>query len=119
MRVSLEEPNVHASPFAVEYHAEGAHLSKRRRQVLEARLRKLSRGHRDMTGASLAVEPATGDQRREEYRVRLVVYCRPHNVAAVGKANSVSEALGEALEAVERQIRSQRERVRERSRARR
>lgn len=106
-----------AADFPIEYYAEGARLSDRQRTGIESRLRKLATRHRDISGASVAVELVSGDTRRAEYRARLVLYCKPANIAATHKSHSVFEAATEALEAVERQVRSQRERMRERSRA--
>lgn len=103
--------------FSIEYYAESAHLSQRQRNAVETRLQKLAAGHRDIAGASVAVERIGGDARYAKYKARLVIYCKPSNVAAVHKSDSISDAVSEALEAAERQIRSQRERVRERSRA--
>ena len=105
--------------FPIQYYAESARLSQRQRTGIESRLRKLASRHRDISGASVAVELVSGDTRRAEYRARLVLYCKPVNIAATHKSHSVVEAATEALEAVARQVRSQRERMRERSRAQR
>ncbi|MDE2731768.1 MAG: HPF/RaiA family ribosome-associated protein [Bacteroidota bacterium] len=110
---------VQQADFPIEYYAEGARLPQRQRTGLESRLRKLASRHRDISGASIAVELVSGDNRRAEYRARLVLYCKPANIAATHKSHSVTEAATEAMEAVERQMRSQRERMRERSRAQR
>ena len=105
-----------AVDFSIEYYIGSAKLSQKQQNTIQTRLHKLAAGHRDIAGASVAVELISGANRREEYKARLVLYCKPANVAAVHKADSVNEAVAEALEAVERQVRSQRERVRERSR---
>ena len=105
--------------FPIEYYDEGAQLSMKQRDGLESRLQKLASRHRDISGASVAVELISGDNRRSEYKARLVLYCKPANIAAIHESHSVVEAVTEALEAVERQVRSQRERMRERSRAQR
>ena len=103
--------------FAIEYYVEGAHLSQRQKDTIEVRLKKLAYGHRDIAGASVAVECVSGANKRAEYKVRLVVYCKPSNIAAARTQDSVRGAISEALEAVARQIREQRERMRDRHRA--
>ena len=107
-----------ATGFTVEYHAESNELTDSLRAKVEQRLEKLARGHRDMTGASLAVQMVSGANRRHEYKVRLVLYHKPDNIVAIRKADTVSNALLEALDAVERQVRERRERQRERARGR-
>ncbi|MCY3593851.1 MAG: HPF/RaiA family ribosome-associated protein [Rhodothermaceae bacterium] len=102
--------------FAIEFYAEGAHLSQRDRDAIETRIHKLARGHRDIAGASVAIECVSGANKHAEYKARLVVYCKPANIAASRTQSSVRLAVSEALEAVGRQIREQRERMRDRHR---
>ena len=116
LTVSKENNKQNMSEFAIEYYVEGTHLSQRQKDAIEIRLKKLAQGHRDIAGASVAVECVSGANRRAEYRVRLVVYCKPSNIAATRTQDSVRGAISEALEAVVRQIREQRERMRDRHR---
>ena len=108
-----------ATGFTIEYHTESIEFTNGLKAKLEKRLEKLAGRHRDITGASLAVHNVSGNNRHHEFKVRLVLYHRPDNIAAVRKANTVSNAVLEALDAVERQVREHRERQRERNRARR
>ena len=108
-----------ATGFTIEYHTESIEFTNGLKAKLEKRLDKLVGRHRDITGASLAVHTVSGDNRHHEFKVRLVLYHRPDNIAAVCKADTVSNAVLEALDAVERQVREHRERQRERNRARR
>ena len=108
-----------ATRFTIEYHTETFEFTNGLKAKLEKRLEKLAGRHRDITGASLAVHTVSGANRHHEYKVRLVLYRKPDNIAAVRKADTVSNALLDALDAVERQVREQRERQRERNRARR
>lgn len=108
-----------ATDFTVEYHTETYELTNGLKGKIEQRLDKLARRHHDITGASLAVQTISGANRRHEYKVRLVLYHKPDNIAAVRKADTVANALLEALDAVERQVRERRERLRERARGRR
>ena len=107
-----------ATGFTIEYHTETYELTDSLRAKVEQRLEKLARGHRDMTGASLAVQMVSGTNRHHEYKVRLVLYHKPDNIVAIREADTVSNALLEALDAVERQVRERRERQRERARGR-
>ncbi len=105
--------------MTIEFHDETGELTERLRDKVEHRLRRLARGHRDLTGVSVAVSLESGATRHHEYRVRFVVYHKLGNVAAAREAADVSGAMLEALDAVERQVRVQRERTREKNRARR
>lgn len=105
--------------FTVEYHDDTVELTDSLKEKVEHRLSKLARRHRDITGASLAVHTISRAHRHQEYKVRLVLYHKPDNIAAIRKADSVPNALLETLDAVERQVREQRERQRERNRVRR
>jgi ribosomal subunit interface protein len=107
-------------PFVIEYQSDTPELTDALKEKVEQRLEKLAKRHRDITGASLSVDmPSHDAAQRTIYRVRLVVYQRPENVAAVRKEDSVNNALKEVLDAVERQVRERRDRQRERNRARR
>ena len=108
-----------ATGFTIEYHTETIEFTNGLKAKLEKRLEKLAGRHRDITGASMAVHSISGANRHPEYKVRLVLYRRPDNIAAVRKADTVSNAVLEALDAIERQVREQRERQRERNRVRR
>ncbi|MBN1979673.1 MAG: HPF/RaiA family ribosome-associated protein [Anaerolineae bacterium] len=83
------------------------------RAEVERRLRALTEGHTDMTGASVAVAELTGDATPHIYEVRIVVYVRPEDVVAVEKRETAGGALKGALDAVERQVRELRARLRE------
>lgn len=87
------------------------------RQQAETRLRKLSEGHRDVIGAAVSLEPLAQVQNPPFfYRARVVVYARPENIAAVTKEGDITTALKGALDAVERQLRKQREKLQDRNR---
>lgn len=110
-----------STPFAIEYHSETPELTEDLKEKVEKRLQKLAKRHHDITGASLSVDMPSHDETTPytTYRVRLVVYQRPENVAAVREEDAVATALKAVLDAVERQVRERRERQRERHRARR
>lgn len=119
MRTRSARRRAPRADFPIEYYAESARLSQKQRNTIQSRLHKLASRHRDISGASVALELVSGDTRHAEYKARLVLYCKPANIAATHKSHSVVEAVTEAFEGVARQVRSQRERIRERSRAQR
>jgi hypothetical protein len=79
----------------------------------DRRLRALSKGHTDITGASVSVEELTGDVTPHIYQVTIVLYMRPEHIVAVEKRDSAISALKGALSAAERQVREERNRRRE------
>ena len=99
--------------FDVEYHSDTPELTDHLKEKTEKRLAKLTKRHKDVTGASVAVHTASGDSLPRTFRVRVVLYHRPDNIAAVRKEETVAQALSDALDAVERQVREQREKLRE------
>ncbi len=105
--------------ISIEYYSETVDFTDAQKAKIERRLQKLSGGHRDIAGAFVAVHVVSGANRHQEYRARVVLYRRPSNVAASSTAGSISLAVQDALDAVARMTREQRERMRERSRSRR
>lgn len=79
----------------------------------DSRLRTLAEGHNDVTGAAVTVRQQAAQQ-TPIYEVTVVAYVRPENVAGKEKDESPRMALRHALDAVERQVREKRERLRER-----
>ncbi|NLG49816.1 MAG: 30S ribosomal protein S30 [Chloroflexi bacterium] len=74
-------------------------------------LLELAEGHTDMIGASVAVERPAIRETPFIYEARIVVYMRPDNVVGHEKGANPEAALRGALRAVERQIRSRREKL--------
>lgn len=82
------------------------------RDQAEARMRELADKHSDIVGASVAIEEeARGQDMPHAYRVRVVAFARPDNIAAVEKADALGEAFQGALDAVERQVREKRDKL--------
>jgi ribosome-associated translation inhibitor RaiA len=80
---------------------------------IEKRIRALARGHTDITGAAASLEqPAEGRETPPLFEASVVVYIRPSNIAAVEKADDPLKALQGALDAVERQVRERRDKLR-------
>ncbi len=78
------------------------------------RLRALTEGHTDIVGAAVAIEEQTASKAERHFQARIVVYMRPNDVVAVEKAPRAIDALRAALDAVERQVREDRAKLRER-----
>jgi Raf kinase inhibitor-like YbhB/YbcL family protein len=102
-----------------EFYSEIPNLTGEDLQLLRAeaenRLGVLTKGHQDMIGASVAVEPVAAAQNQQpiRYRARVVAYIRPDNLAASEQADSGEAALDLALDAIERLVREHRAKLRE------
>lgn len=80
----------------------------------DTRLRQLAEGHSDIIGAAVNMRlPAQGET-PPLHEATVVVYSRPEHIAATKKEEEPAQALLRALEAVERQIRQRRNKLRER-----
>lgn len=91
-------------------------LNERLQTEAETRLRKLQQGHTDLIGAAVSIEQPAKAETAFLYRARVVVYIRPENLAATAQEGDPLAALKRALSQVERQVREQRDRLRQRSR---
>ena len=91
-------------------------LNERLQSEAETRLRKLQQGHTDLIGAAVSIEQPVKAETAFLYRARVVVYIRPENLAATAQESDPLVALKRALSQVERQVREQRDRLRQRSR---
>ncbi len=81
----------------------------------EVRLRKLTKGNTDITGAAIILEHSVeGANTPYLYRARVVTYTRPEDIAGIQEADTALAALKGALDAVERQVREKRDKLRER-----
>ncbi len=90
-------------------------LEEKLRSEAETRLLKLANGHTDVTGASVIVDnEVKGAQTPFLYRARVVAYTRPAYIDGTEEADTPLAALKGALDAVERQVREKREKLRER-----
>lgn len=77
----------------------------------ETQLKKLARGHSDITGAAVNVRRPAHGETTPLFEVTVVVYGRPDHIAATQKKSEPSLALSAALDAVERQIRERRDKL--------
>jgi ribosomal subunit interface protein len=92
----------------IEFHAEVGQATDQLEREAEERLMELSKGHSDMTGASVLIERQAHGETPHLYRARVTVYMRPKNQNAQEKHESMQLALKGALDAIERQVRKSR-----------
>lgn len=97
--------------FTIEFQSEGVPDDGFLREEAERRLQSLADEEDDIAGASVAVERMEHETTPHLFRARVVVFVRPENLAATEKADSARGALKGALSAIERQVRSKREKL--------
>lgn len=99
--------------FLNEVQSLGPQVEEHLRTEAEQRLRKLQQGHTDLIGAAVSVEQPIHAETPFLFQARVVAYARPKNIAATTKESDAMRALKGALDAVERQVREQRARLRQ------
>jgi ribosome-associated translation inhibitor RaiA len=77
----------------------------------ESRLLKLTKGHSDIIGAAVNITKPAQAETAFIFEATVVVYGRPDHTAATEKGDNPTSALKGALAAVERQVRSRREKL--------
>jgi ribosome-associated translation inhibitor RaiA len=102
--------------FDFEFYSEVENLNERFRTETERKLRTLAEGHSDMIGASVALEEDSNAETPHAYEARVIAFVRPENVVTTEKGETIEEALWGAVNALERQVRKERERRRDLSR---
>jgi len=104
--------------FTLEFRVESESVEPEgeMRQEADSRLRALTYDHDDIVGAAVAVEEVTGSETPHLYETRVVVYMRPNNLTVVEKAPEALQSLQNALSTMERRVREERTRLREKQR---
>jgi ribosome-associated translation inhibitor RaiA len=100
-------------PFDFEFTTEIAESEAPLWEEANERLRALREGHDDIVDAAVTVEDLTGSETPHRYQARVVLYMRPDNIVGVEKAPDAMAALQSALDVVERQVRKERAKRRE------
>jgi len=100
-----------SSDFYVDYNIEVSEVGDEFKRETEGQLRELASSHSDMIGAAVAVEKTADTETYDVYRVRIVVYKRPQDIAVSKQAADPMVALREALDALEEQVRGSREKL--------
>lgn len=102
--------------FTIEFNSQGLSDQVEAEMFAEAdsRLRELAGDHNDLTGAAINVRRPAKTETSFIYEVTVVVYARPKNIAATEKETDPIIALKNSLNALERQVRKKREKLRDR-----
>ena len=100
-------------PFNIELNNVTPYPDEPFRQEVIQYIQELSKGHDDITGAAVALEELTGDETPHVYQSRVILYVHPNDVVAVSKEPEPMAALKSALDAMERQVREERNKLRE------
>lgn len=102
--------------FTMELNSDGLSNQVENALFVEAdsRLRELAEGHSDLRGAAVNIRRPAKAETNYIYEVTVAVYARPTQIAATQKDGDPYVALQEALDAVERQIREKRAKLRKR-----
>lgn len=101
--------------FPIEFHTVLDNKDEEYALYLEAEttLHDLMRGHSDLSGAALDItKPAQNRETSYIYEAGVVVYASPHDIVATEQASTPAQALKQALDAIERQVREQRDKLR-------
>jgi ribosome-associated translation inhibitor RaiA len=104
--------------FTLEFRVESESVEPENamRREADTQLRELTYDHNDIVGAAVAVEELTGSETPHMYEARVVVYMRPNNLTVVEKAPESLQALQDALSTMERRVREERARLRDKQR---
>lgn len=102
--------------FTIEFNSQDLSDQLEAEMFAEAdsRLRELAGDHNDLTGAAINVRRPAKTETSFIYEVTVVVYARPKHIAATEKEDDPVIALKNSLNAVERQVRKKREKLRDR-----
>ena len=103
-----------SSDFYIDYNVEVSDVSDGFKRETELRLRELASTHSDMVGAAVALEKVADTQTYDVYRVRIVVYKRPQDIAVTKQDPDHMLALRDALDTLEEQVRASREKLSQR-----
>lgn len=79
----------------------------------ETRLRDLAQGHTDIVGAAVTIRQPAKMETAPLHEATVVAYVRPENIVGKDKQESPEGALKGALDAVEKQVRKKRDKLRE------
>ena len=98
----------------VELHLDHLQISKDTQDWIETKINQLEEGHHDISGAYLSIKQLSGKPTVNMYQAKMVLYHKPDTIAGSHKSASIPEAIQEAYEAAERQLRKSRSHLKER-----
>ena len=103
-----------SSDFYIDYNIEVSDVGGEFKRETEMRLRELASTHTDMIGAAVALEKVADTQSYDVFRVRIVVYKRPQDIAVTKQDPDPMVALRDTLDTLEEQVRESREKLSQR-----
>ena len=103
-----------SSDFYIDYNIEVSEVGDEFKRETEQRLRELASSHSDMIGAAVALEKVADTQTYDVYRVRIVVYKRPQDIAVAKQDADPMVTLRDALDTLEEQVREARDKLAQR-----
>ena len=103
-----------SSDFYIDYNLEVSDVGDEFKREAEQRLQALAASHSDMIGAAVALEKTADTQTYDVYRVRIVVYKRPQDIAVAKEDSDPMVTLRNALDTLEEQVRASREKLSQR-----
>ena len=104
-----------SSDFYIDYNIEVPDVGDEFNRETERRLRELASDHSDVIGAAVSLEKTADKQTHEVYRVRIVVYKRPQDIAVTKFDPNPMVALRDTLDTLEEQVRESREKLAQRN----
>ena len=100
-----------SSDFYIDYNIEVSDVGDEFQRETEQQLRELASSHSDIIGAAVALEKTADTQTYDVYRVRIIVYKRPQDIAVAKQGADPMATLRETLDALEEQVRAAREKL--------
>lgn len=100
-----------SSDFYVDFNIEVPNVQEEFRLEADRQLRDLAAEHTDLVGAAVSLESIVKTETQYLYEVRIVIYKRPEDMAIIQKDSGPMIALNNALETLERIVRSSREKL--------
>jgi ribosome-associated translation inhibitor RaiA len=110
-RSKLKGEKMGSSDFYVDFNIEVSDVGDEFNRETEKRLRELASSDSDIIGAAVALEKIADTQTYDVYRVRIVVYKRPQDLAVTKQDSDPMVALRDALDTLEEQVRESREKL--------
>lgn len=99
--------------FPVEIRSDSEGFSDKLREKTLRRLADLKGDHTDIVSAAVTIEEIAKGEEAFLYEFKVIAHMRPDPVIAAKKADTVETAMKAALDALERQVRERRAKLKE------
>lgn len=100
----------------IEFHLDNLKISKHLEQKVHDHYEEWKLGHHDIKSAYVSLRQLSGKPSVHEYEAKIVLYHSPDNIVATDRSSAIPEAIGGAIQAIERQLRESRAAYRDRRR---